>query len=496
MAAYLMGIDLGTSSVKALVTDERGRVQGLGQCEYRVKTPRPGFAEQDPEEWYRGTGLAVRQAIEHSGVRPEQILAIGLSGQMHGMVALDEAGKPVRDSVIHLDQRSFREKEEILRKAGPLVGEELKNHPGTGMLLCSLLWMKRHCPEEYEKTCRVLAPKDFIRYRLTGEMASDYCDASASYAFDLKNRRWCRRLLKELELREDLWCQVYPSHAVAGRVSAEAAGELGVAAGTKVVVGTGDCAAQLLGNGIIREGLVSCNIGTSSQIAAVVSTAVMDERQRCQLWCHAVPEAYVFQGGAINGGNTLSWFRNQVLQREIPFYVLDKSAGEVPPGCSGLFFLPYLAGERTPWNNPKARGAFLGLGLHHDQGFMIRAVMEGVVYNLRLCMESFDEKGIRQDRLVASGGGARGRTWRQIQADMFHMPVYTTEVEEQACLGAAILASVGAGLYGCVLDACQEMVRFREEVTEPIRENVSYYEERRDVFRRLYEQVEMTYELL
>lgn len=494
--SYLMGIDLGTSSVKALITDEKGKIKGLGQAGYEVKTPNPGFAEQDSQEWWICTKQAISQALKASGVRAEDIKGIGLSGQMHGLVALDRQGKPVCRSIIHLDQRSFLEKEQINEKAEKLIREKLLNRPGTGMLICSLLWMKRNRPAEYEKIDRVFSPKDFIRYCLTGETATDPCDASAALAFDMQNRQWCRELFRCLELKTEIWPAVLESHEVAGKISPEAAEETGLQAGTKVVTGTGDCAAQLIGNGVTEEGMISCNIGTSSQIAAVTRSVILDEEMRCQLWCHGVPDSYIFQGGAMNGGNTLSWFRNKVLKTECSFGILDKEAGTAPVGSQGLFFLPYLAGERTPWNNPKARGVFFGLGLIHDQASMLRAVMEGVVYNLRICKEIFDRKGIQQEKLIASGGGARGKSWKQIQADMLEMPVYTTEVDEEACFGAAILAAAGTGIYGSIPEACMEMVKIRSEVTEPIMENVRYYREKQEIFCELYERVNSLYQKL
>lgn len=491
--AYLMGIDLGTSSVKVLIADEKGKIKGIGQAGYEVKTPCPGYAQQDPGIWWERTKTAIRECLRKSGILPEQIKGVGLSGQMHGLVALDREGRVIGSSLIHLDQRSVREKEEILEAAGALITEELMNCPGTGMLICSLLWLKRNCPSEYERIHTVFSPKDYIRYQLIGEKATDYCDASATLAFDIKHKKWCKTLIRRLDLKEDVWSSVMYSHETAGEISGTASKETGLCKGTKVVVGTGDCASQLIGNGVTEEGIISCNIGTSSQLAAVTKASVLDEEMRLQFWCHGIPDTYIFQGGAMNGGNTLNWFRNKVLKTDSSFEMLDKEAGRISPGCDGLFFLPYLAGERTPWNDPKARGVFFGMGLIHDQAAMIRAVMEGVIYNLKVCKSIFDQKGICQKRLISSGGGARGETWRQIQADVFDMPVYTTEVEEEACLGAAILAAVGTGVYGFVSEACEKMVSVCSDVTEPIRTNVRYYRERQELFCELYESVKGLY---
>lgn len=487
---YLMGIDLGTSSVKVLLTDMAGVTKGIGQVGYDIITPEVGFAEQNPAVWWDCTKQAVREALCFSGISGQEIRGIGFSGQMHGMVALDREKEPVDMAVIHLDQRSLNEKKEIFEKAGNLLTEELLNQPGAGMLICSLLWTKKHKPRVYDRIETVMSPKDYIRYKLTGAVGTDYSDAGATLAFSVKNRRWCRELIERLELKTDIWPQVYESCEVVGTVSREIADELGLSADAKVVAGGGDCAAQLIGNAVIEEGVVSCNIGTASQLAVVTNKAVLDREMRCQLWCHSIPDVWIFQGGALNGGNTLSWLRNKILKDKRPFAELDKEALAVPAGCEGLMFLPFLAGERTPYNNPMARGVFFGLGLKHDQAYMVRAAMEGVMYNLSLCRKVFDELGIARKKLIASGGAAKGHCWKQIQADMMNMPVYTTMVEEEACLGAVIMAAVGIGGYPDIYSACREIVALNPEVTEPVAENVKRYQEKQEIFCELYAGVE------
>ena len=490
---YLMGIDLGTSSVKALIVDEGGKTMGMGQSGYEVLTPRMGYAEQEPEVWWECTKQAVAGALGSSRVAAEDISGIGFSGQMHGLVALDREKHTIGRAIIHLDQRSGMEREEICQKAGGLLQEELLNRPGAGMLICSLLWIRQHQPEVYEKIACVMSPKDYIRYKLTGVVCTDYSDASATLAFSVRNRRWCSELLQRLELREDIWPEVVESSAVVQTVTSQAAAETGLAKGTRVVAGAGDCAAQLIGNGIVEEGILSCNIGTASQLAAVTRRPVVDAGMCCQLWCHSLADTWIFQGGALNGGNTLSWLKNKVLRDKRPFSELDEEAYRVPAGCEGLIFLPFLAGERTPYNDPCARGVYFGLGLKQEQPYLVRAVMEGVMYNLCECRSVFQETGILQNRLISSGGGAKGRTWRQIQADMLDMPVYTTQTEEEACLGAAILAAVGTGVYEDVPSACREIVKLDPEVTEPVRENVARYQEYQSVYRDLYHQIKDLY---
>lgn len=491
-----MGIDLGTSSVKVLVADEQGKTKGIGQSGYEVLIPEVGWAEQNPQEWWRCTRQAISQAMQKSGVRADEIKGIGFSGQMHGLVALDGDRRPVDMAMIHLDQRSLLEKQEIYERAGELLSEELLNQPGAGMLICSLLWMKRHKKDLYDKIRYVVAPKDYIRYLLTGVICTDYSDAAASLAFSVRNRRWCTELIERLGLKTDIWPPVQESGKGAGTVTSAAAVQTGLAAGTRVVTGAGDCAAAMIGNAVVEEGIVTCNIGTASQLAVTTVQPVYDEGMQCQLWCHAIPQMWFYQGGALNGGNTLSWLKNKVLRDQRSFAELDREIAQVPAGSEGLIFLPYLAGERTPFNDPQARGVYFGLGMKHDQAYIARAAMEGVMYNLKECKKIFDRMQIPQKKLIASGGGAKGAAWRQIQADMLDMPVHTTGTEEEACLGAVILAAVGTGAYQSIYEACREIVKLDELVTEPITEHVRYYQEKQEVFYELYQQVKELYKKL
>lgn len=486
----LMGIDLGTSSVKVMISDETGTIKGFGQKGYEILTPHIGYAEQNPVIWWECTKKAIQEAVFSSEISGKDIIGIGFSGQMHGMVAMDKEKNLVDSAIIHLDQRSLMEKEEIIRAAGELMEEELLNQPCTGMLICSLLWVKKQKPDIYEKISCVMSPKDYIRYKLTGVVCTDFNDASGTLAFSVKKRSWCMELIRRLGIKEDIWPDVYPSCQIVGTVKESISLELGISVNAKVVAGGGDCAAQLIGNGVIEEGTLSCNIGTASQLAVVTGKSVFDKKMRCQLWCHSIPDLWVFQGGALNGGNTLSWLKNKALKDRRPFMELDQEAYQIPAGCEGLVFLPYLAGERTPYNNPLARGAFFGLGLKHDQAYLVRAVMEGVMFNLRECKKVFDELGIPQNKLVASGGAAKGKCWKQIQADVMDMPVHTTLVEEEACFGAVIMAAVGVGIYGDMYSACRETVKWNPEVTEPIVKNVKIYQEKQQIFSQLYKSVE------
>ena len=489
----LMGIDLGTSSVKVLITDEKGNLLGLGSAGYIVETPKPGYAQQDPVQWWEKTKQAVAAALHEADVSPDRILSIGFSGQMHGMVLLDADKNVICPAIIHLDQRSAGQRAEILETAGDLVREELLNQPSTGMLICSLLWVKENRPELYDKVSYVMSPKDYIRFRLTGIISSEPADASATLAFSIKRGNWCRELIHRMGLKDDIWPDIFPSVRIVGTVTPHAAKETGLSVQTIVAGGTGDCSAAFTGNGVVEEGTMACNIGTSSQLAVVVRTPKTDPGMVNQLWCHSMEGAFLYQGGALNGGGTLGWLKDKILRTADSFEKLDLKAGGAPVGSGGVVFLPYLAGERTPFNNPDAKGVFFGLQLQHDDSHLIRAVLEGVMYNLAACKQYFDSMGFSQTKLISSGGGARGAVWRQIQADMLGMPVYRTRTKEEACLGAAMTGAVGAGLYPDIPSACREMVKMREEVTEPIPENTAFYREGLQKYMDLYEAVKDLY---
>ena len=486
MGAYLAALDLGTQSVKTAIMDVQGRLLSVCHEGYGLQTPKISFVEQDPEEWWQASVKTIRGAVAKAGISPDEIVGMGFSGQMHGLVALDERDQLVGPAIIWMDQRSSAEAVEIRAAAGSLLEEQLLNRPAPGMMICSLLWLKKNRPDVYGRIRKVMLPKDYIRFRLTGEIGTDYADGSATCAFSVTEHRWCTELLEKVGLRTDIFPPVHESIDVAGTVSADGAAQTGLKKGTRVVYGSGDASAQLVGNAVVREGVISCNIGTASQICAAITTPHFDRLMRVQTFCHAVPGRWIFQGGTLNGGSTLSWLRNRMLQDKRPFAELDKEAAQTPPGSEGLIFVPYLAGERTPYMDPKAKGVYFGLSMKHEQGHLIRATMEGVIYNLRECLRIMDENDVPMQKVISSGGAAKGVTWRQIQADILEMPVYTTATEEEACQGAAIQAAVGAGLYGSVDEACDAIVRLNPDPTEPIPENIPVYREMQELFREVY----------
>ena len=494
--SYLLGIDLGTSSVKALIMSEVGKVLAVKSEEYDVQKPSSDFAEQSPELWWQKTASAIRKALTEAAISADEIAGIGFSGQMHGLVALDKEGKSVCPAIIWLDQRSVQEVREVNEIAKDFIDTQLLNKPSAGMLLCSLLWLKKHKKDLYDKISVVMLPKDYIRYRLTLEIGTEESDASATLAFSLKERRWCNEMIERLGLDTRLFPKVSKSIDTAGFVCESAAKETGLSTKTRVVFGAGDAACQLIGNGIVKEGYVSCNIGTSAQIAVSLNSLVFDKNKQLQTWVHAIPEHYYMQGGALNGGFTLKWLKKQILGDERSYEELCSDAENVASGSEGLIFLPYLSGERTPVMDPFARGVFFGLSAKHTKAHIIRATMEGVIHNLFECALIFERLDVKKEKIIASGGAARGRLWKQIQADIFQMPVYTTKSEEQAGLGSAILAGVGSGIFKSVEEACEIIVRDDTEAIFPIEKNFRVYSEHQQIFRRLYEQTKDLFERL
>lgn len=485
---YTMGIDLGTSSVKAALLGRSGEMPEAVSKRYGIDIPVLGWAEQDPEEWWTSAKAAVQEAMRTCGVTGSQVKAIGFSGQMHGLVALGKDGRPVCPAIIWMDQRAGQESVEIQKIAEENgLSQKLMNRPIPGTLICSLLWLKRHRPAQFEKIRWVMPPKDYLRYRMCGEVFTDETDASAALAFSVADRRWCGELLEKLDMDLSLFPPIVRPYEICGKVTPYAAREMGLEPGTPLVAGGADSAMQLVGNGVIAPGTVACNIGTGAQVLAVADRSAYDAQLRSQTFCHAAKNTWYLQCGTLNGGSALNWLKNQALQNNTGFDEFLQTAEDTPVGAEGLLFLPYLAGERNPHLDLNAKGILFGLAMKHRQGHLIRAVMEGVAYNLRECMDILQSQGLSMNRLIASGGGAKGQLWRQILADMFDTPVYTTKTVEEACTGAAMMAAVGVGWYENTTDAVEKVVKIESEVTLPVAVHRLMYEENRQRFRQLYE---------
>jgi xylulokinase len=483
----LMGVDLGTSSTKTALMDASGRILALAAREYPVDTPRPGWAEQDPEAWLAAALETMAEALFRAQVAAEEVAGIGLSGQMHGTVCLDRHGRALRPAIIWADQRSGEQVSRVYRELGAKhLGAWTGNPLATGFMLASWLWLRDEMPEVARATAHLLLPKDYLRYRLTGELGGEPSDGSSTLLFDPVGRRWSTPLLEALGIDPALLPPIRESAEVAGGLRAELAVRTGLRAGTPVVFGGSDQALQALGHGVVVPGIVSCTIGTGGQLFAPAASPVYDPELRLHLFCHALPDCWHLEAAILAAGLSFRWLRDNVLQGW-SYADLADAAAEVPPGSEGLFFLPYLAGERTPHMDPQATGALVGLTLRHGREHMARAVMEGVVFALRQGLDlMLGQVGVPADRIVASGGATSHPLWLQLQADIFDRPIHRTATVEAAAVGAALLAGVGAGVYPDALEACQRTVIWRDEVIEPKPGNVDRYRQAYDTFCRLY----------
>ena len=492
---YVLGIDIGTSGTKTILFDEEGKDISSAFKEYPLYQPQMGWAEQKPEDWWQAVAVTINSVIKKSQVNIEDIKGIGLSGQMHGLVMLDKDGQVLRPSIIWCDQRTAKECEEITQLVGAERLIEITANPAlTGFTASKIMWVKKHEPQIYEKTYKILLPKDYIRFMLTGEFCTEVSDASGMQLLDVPNRKWSDEVLEKLHIDKALLGKVYESQEVTGTVNETAAKLTGLKEGTKVVGGAGDQAAGAIGNGIVRPGVVSSTIGTSGVVFAHTDKITIDKKGRVHTFCHAVPGAWHIMGVTQAAGLSLKWFKdnlcgienqNSVSSGVDVYDELNKEAETVKPGCDGLMYLPYLMGERTPHLDPYARGVFFGLTARHNKNDMLRSVMEGVGYSLKDCMDIINEMGITVDEVRASGGGGKSEVWRQIQADMYNCEVVTINSSEGPALGVAILALVGVGVYPSVVKACDTIIH---NVTSqrPIKENKVLYYKYHNIYKQLY----------
>ncbi len=467
--AHLLGIDVGTSGTKTLLIDETGAIRASVTVTYPAYAPKPAWSEQDPEDWWKATCASAKQALKEAGVKPEDVGGVGLSGQMHGSVFLDAGGKVLRRAILWNDQRTAAECEAITDAAGGrkrLIG--LVSNPAlTGFTAPKILWVRTHEPKVFAKTAKVLLPKDYIRYRLTGEFATEVSDASGTLLLDVRKRQWSKKLLGLLDLDAGLLPQVFESPEVSGRLTAAAARATGLAEGTPVVGGGGDQAAGAVGNGIVKGGVISATMGTSGVVFAHAKEVQTDPEGRVHTFCHAVPGAWHVMGVVLAAGGSLQWFRDTLCQDLLrkakrekvdPYALITAEAEPVPEGAHGLYFLPYLTGERTPHADPDCRGAWIGLSNMHTRGHLARAVMEGATYAMRDCLEIIQGMGVPVREIRVAGGGARSPFWRRLQADVYRKPVWTVSSEEGPAYGVALLAGVGTGVWKSVPEACDATI--------------------------------------
>ena len=473
---YLLGIDVGTSGSKALLVREDGEVAASATTEYPFSTPQPLWAEQDPADWWQATVASIRQVLAESGATAADLAGVGLTGQMHGLVLLDAAGAVLRPCIMWNDQRTAKECAEITQKVGAARLLQLTGNPVLpGFTAPKILWVREHEPDVYRRVAKILLPKDYVRYRLTGEFYGEVSDASGTSLFDVGRRAWSGEMLEALAIPRAWLPEVTESPVISARVSVAAAAETGLLAGTPVAGGGSDQAAGAVGTGIVSEGTVSATIGTSGVVFAASDSYRVEPQGRLHAFCHAVPGMWHLMGVMLSAAGSFRWYRDtlggaeraeaQASGRDV-YDLLTEGAATVPAGCEGLLFLPYLTGERTPYPDPNARGVFFGLTLRHTRAHMTRSVLEGVSYGLRDSLELMRALGLSVQQVRASGGGARSALWRQILADVFDAEIATVNVTEGAPYGAALLAGVGAGVYAGVPAAVERTLHITG-CTEP-----------------------------
>ncbi len=500
---YTIGLDIGTTGVKGLLVDHTGGIVTSATDGYPMFTLKPLWSEQDPDAWWSSGQKVFRLLFQRSGIRAEDVVGIGLTGQMHGLVLLDAGGKVLRRCIMWNDQRTAEECSRMTERIGFSRLMNITGNPVlAGFTAPKLLWVREHEPEIYSRIAHVLLPKDYIRYKLTGEFAGDVSDASGTSLFDVRNRRWSAELLDALEIPRAWMPVLHESPEPAGRVSAEAAAATGCCAGVPVCGGAGDQAAGAVGTGIVEPGAVSVTIGTSGVVFAHTDRPMIESEGRLHAFCHAVPGAWHLMGVTLAAGGSLRWFRDALCREECslaksrgidPYDVLMEEAAESAAGAEGLIFLPYLSGERTPYADPNVRGSFIGLTVRHGKPEMVRAVLEGVAFSLRDCLELMKGIGLRIEHVRVAGGGARSALWRQILADVFNAELLSVATPDAAPYGASLLAAVAAGIYPDVRTACSNTVKVAAR-TVPNARRAEVYDSLYGIFRPLYSALKPTFD--
>ena len=484
---YTLGIDLGTTGVKVLLVSEKGEVVASGKGEYPLLILRPNWAEQNSEDWWHATVSAVKSCLAQACLsvgKGVKVAAVGLSGQMHGAVFLDDKGEVLRPAILWNDQRTVEQCRQITAIVGAEKLVELtSNRALTGFTAPKILWLKQNEPESYAKVSKILLPKDYLRYKLAGAFATEVSDASGTLLFNVRERRWSGEILDALEIPQAWLPDCFESTVISSRVGKRAAKLTGLAEGTPIVGGGSDQAAGAVGNGIVNTGVASCVLGTSGVVFWHCDTPAYDPQARLHSFCHAVPGKWHIMGVTLAAGGSLRWFRDNLCldvkagaqKKGIdPYEIITGMAQEVPVGAEGLLFLPYLAGERTPYADADARGAFLGLSLRHTREHMARSVMEGITMSLKDCLALGEQSGVTASRIYLSGGGARSAFWQQMAADIFEIEVVRTGNDEGPAYGAAILAAVGAGIHKSVEQACATCISVKDIKQPNIAEREKY----------------------
>ena len=483
---YWLGVDVGTGGSRALLVDADGRVRfSFIAAHDDMAMERPLWAEQDPNDWWRASAVAIRGVLKEAGVEGSAVRGIGLSGQMHGLVLLDEAGEVIRPALIWCDQRSQSQVDAINAKLGrDNVVRWTANPVLTGFTLPKLLWVRDNQPQLFDRVRHFLLPKDFLRYKLTGELATDVSDASGTAMLDVVKRAWSPEMMNGLGLDSSILPKLHESSEVTGGISAAAAEATGLAQGTPVMAGAGDQAASAIGNGIVQAGAVSCTIGTSGVVFAYLEKPAYDPQGRVHTFCHAVPETWHVMGVTQGAGLSLQWFRNQ-LASSSSYDDLTREAETSPRGAHGLFWLPYLMGERTPHLDAFARACWIGLTAKHRRADMVRSVLEGVCFSQNDGLEIIRKLGAAPELVRLSGGGAKSTFWHQLFADVFDTPVAILESQEGSAYGAALLALVGTGEYATAAELCAHAIK-EVAVRQPDTQGADFYRKSYQVYESLY----------
>jgi len=483
---FFLGIDVSTTGSKALLIDDNGQVIGTASTPHTLSTPKPLWSEQEPGEWWQASMNSIRSVLVQCEVNGDEIVAIGLTGQMHGLVLLDENGNVLRPAILWNDQRTQVQCDEIHARIGREKFIQITGNVAlTGFTAPKVLWVAQNEPGVYAKARHILLPKDYIRYRLTGEYAMDKADGSGTVLFDIRKRNWSVEVLEALDIDPAWMPPTYEGPETTGVITAEAARLTGLKVGIPVVAGGGDQAAQAVGVGAVEPGIIGLTVGTSGVVFAATPSALVEPEGRLHAFCHAVPGMWHFMGVMLSAAGSLQWYRD-TLAPGMSFDELLHEAETVPAGCEGLQFLPYLSGERTPYPDPLARGAFVGLTLRHSRGYLTRAVLEGVAFGLKDSFTLIQKAGLAEIKeLRASGGGTKGALWREILASVLTCDLQTVACPEGAAYGAALLAGVGASAWHDVADACHATIKITG-VTRQKRDWSEEYQKAYRVYQELY----------
>lgn len=489
MSCFL-GIDIGTSSTKSLIMSADGEILGIAQKKYDILRPKTGYAEQDMDVLWEAVCHTLQELCAKYPYETKNLQGIGYSGQMHGLVMVDHEGKLLRNGIIWEDQRSIPQIDEVYDSVSPELFHSITmNTLSTGYLISSLLWVRKQEPDIYERIARVMLPKDYIRFRMCGEIGTDMSDASSTVIFDTANRTWAWELIRRLGIPEEIFPPCHEAYETAGEITDAGSRATGLKPKIPVVYGGGDTLMHEVGTYMIGEKRPwVANIGTSCQVTCAMNRPLCDTAYRTNTFCHVKEDLWMLMSCGLCGGAAMKWIGQSVFHN-LSFQDMNLMAEQVPVGSDGLIFLPHLNGSRSPDNDPRARGMFMGLKLNHTGAHFIRSIMEGIVFSLKDSMNLLEEiTGSTSDRIIASGGGARGDLFLQMEADIFDKPVYTTKDAEQSCIGAAITAAVGTGYFKNYEEACEKVVRFSDRPVEPVKEHVKIYEELFPIYHRLYRQ--------